>query len=110
MEVQEEEEEETQCLPLVAAGEERSMEVDQTEEVQAEEVQAEEVQGSSERVECPICMRPFPLPQIEVHAAYCDGTAQLSGPEESNTQGLCHYSTIHWNNYSIVQYTGIITV
>ncbi|KAJ8276806.1 hypothetical protein COCON_G00085580 [Conger conger] len=64
MEVQEEEEEEEQG----------PMEVDQ----------AEEVQVCGERVECPICMRHFPLPQIEMHAAYCDGSAQPSTPDDSS--------------------------
>lgn len=29
------------------------------------------VRGSS--VDCPMCLRSFPMTEIEVHAAYCDG-------------------------------------
>lgn len=29
------------------------------------------VRGSS--VDCPMCLRSFPMAEIEVHAAYCDG-------------------------------------
>ncbi|KAJ8385408.1 hypothetical protein AAFF_G00189340 [Aldrovandia affinis] len=62
-----------------AAEEELRMEV----EVEMTEPAA---QSHSERVECPICMRGFPLSQIEMHAAYCDSTADDNDPEETNSQ------------------------
>ncbi|KAJ8266839.1 hypothetical protein GJAV_G00135270 [Gymnothorax javanicus] len=54
------------------------------------EVSQPEVQGSGgDTVECPMCMRAFPGSQIEVHAAYCDGASEPSGPrEESASQAM----------------------
>lgn len=72
--------EEVHSQPTAAAaagGEEATMEVEVTEQ------DAQDAQGCSGRVECPICMRGFPLSQIEMHAAYCDGSADT---EESCSQ------------------------
>ncbi|XP_036378944.1 BRCA1-A complex subunit RAP80 isoform X5 [Megalops cyprinoides] len=56
-------------------------------EVEAEaEVPEPVAQTCSETVECPICMRSFPLPEIEMHAAYCDGAAEESVPVETHSQ------------------------
>lgn len=30
-------------------------------------------------VDCPICQRSFPITEIEVHAAYCDGEETAAG-------------------------------
>lgn len=40
-------------------------------------------------VDCPICQRSFPMTQIEVHAAYCDGeeTAADRRPKPDRHQG-----------------------
>ncbi|KAI1903571.1 hypothetical protein AGOR_G00028550 [Albula goreensis] len=64
-----------------AAEEDVRMEVEM--EVEGLELAA---QTQSQRVECPMCMRNFPLLQIEMHAAYCDGTTEDSVPEESQSQ------------------------
>ncbi|XP_064205730.1 BRCA1-A complex subunit RAP80 isoform X1 [Anguilla rostrata] len=79
MEVEQEEVEEVHSQPTEAAagGEEATMEVEVTEQ------EAQDAQGRSGRVECPICMHGFPLSQIEMHAAYCDGSADT---EESCSQ------------------------
>ena len=48
--------------------------------------------SDSPRVECPMCMQPFPLGEIEMHAAYCDGTPggaleEMDTQEESQGEG-----------------------
>nr|XP_023700847.1 BRCA1-A complex subunit RAP80 isoform X2 [Paramormyrops kingsleyae] len=45
-------------------------------------------QARGEGVQCPICMHCFPPARIEMHAAYCDGTAedQDQPPEEPLSQ------------------------
>lgn len=47
-------------------------------------------QAGEPGVDCPICQRSYPMTEIEVHAAYCDGveTAPVSGrPEPDGHQG-----------------------
>lgn len=47
-------------------------------------------QAGEPRVDCPICQRSYPMTEIEVHAAYCDGeeTAPVSGrPDPDGHQG-----------------------
>lgn len=38
----------------------------------------------SQRVECPMCSKLFPLSRIEMHAAFCDGEADQ---QEEQSQG-----------------------
>ncbi|KAG7484730.1 hypothetical protein MATL_G00052920 [Megalops atlanticus] len=62
--------------------EEVRMEVEEEAAAEAPEPAA---QAGSGTVECPICMCSFPLPQIEMHAAYCDGAAEESVPAETHS-------------------------
>ncbi|KAJ7997051.1 hypothetical protein DPEC_G00224910 [Dallia pectoralis] len=39
-------------------------------------------------VDCPMCMRPFPMAKIEMHAAYCDGSSTDLQEEEMMAQEI----------------------
>ncbi|XP_020320445.1 BRCA1-A complex subunit RAP80 isoform X5 [Oncorhynchus kisutch] len=60
------------------------------EDVRMEEDIPEPAFPRSPNMDCPMCMRLFPLTEIEMHAAYCDGTTGIMEEEmaeESHSQG-----------------------
>lgn len=77
--------EETEVMEVdEEAAEEERMEQEQAEE--KDQQQREPVPPQSHKVECPMCSRLFPISKIEVHAAYCDGTAEEPEQEEEPSQ------------------------
>ncbi|XP_018583918.1 BRCA1-A complex subunit RAP80 isoform X2 [Scleropages formosus] len=72
--------------PAQEAGSEQTLQQQQEQEEHVD-TGTEEVHGNPEVMECPICMHAFPLEQIEMHAAYCDGSPEdLPLVEELSTQ------------------------
>uniref|UniRef100_A0A4W5PBG9 BRCA1-A complex subunit RAP80 n=1 Tax=Hucho hucho TaxID=62062 RepID=A0A4W5PBG9_9TELE len=71
-----------------ARGEDVRMEMEETGEIQGGVPEPAPPQSPS--MDCPMCMRPFPLTEIELHAAYCDGSTANMEVEEmtpSQSQG-----------------------
>ncbi|XP_041718573.1 BRCA1-A complex subunit RAP80 isoform X4 [Coregonus clupeaformis] len=62
------------------AGGDVRMEMEETGEVQGGVPEPAPPQSPS--MDCPMCMRPFPLTEIEMHAAYCDGSTANMEEEE----------------------------
>lgn len=67
-----------------ARGEDVRVEVEETGEVQGGV--SEPAPPQSPSMDCPMCMRPFPLTEIELHAAYCDGSTANMEEEEMMAQ------------------------
>ncbi|XP_029483479.1 BRCA1-A complex subunit RAP80-like isoform X1 [Oncorhynchus nerka] len=63
-----------------ARGEDVRVEMEETGEVQGGV--SEPARPQSPSMDCPMCMRPFPLTEIELHAAYCDGSTANMEEEE----------------------------
>uniref|UniRef100_A0AAZ3SSH9 BRCA1-A complex subunit RAP80 n=1 Tax=Oncorhynchus tshawytscha TaxID=74940 RepID=A0AAZ3SSH9_ONCTS len=63
-----------------ARGEDVRVEMEETGEVQGGV--SEPAPPQSPSMDCPMCMRPFPLTEIELHAAYCDGSTANMEEEE----------------------------
>ncbi|XP_051533688.1 BRCA1-A complex subunit RAP80-like isoform X3 [Myxocyprinus asiaticus] len=54
--------------------------------MEQDSVPAEATPPDSQRMECPMCSKLFPLSRIEVHAAYCDGEAEDQDQQEEQSQ------------------------
>ncbi|XP_017559793.1 BRCA1-A complex subunit RAP80 isoform X3 [Pygocentrus nattereri] len=71
------------------AAEEERMEQEQAEEEeQQQQQQNESAPAQSQKVECPMCSRLFPISKIEVHAAYCDGNTEDQEQQDDLSQML----------------------
>ncbi|XP_036443688.1 BRCA1-A complex subunit RAP80 isoform X4 [Colossoma macropomum] len=67
------------------AAEEERMEQEQAAE-EEEQQQNESAPAQSQKVECPMCSRLFPIGKIEVHAAYCDGNTEDQEQQDDLSQ------------------------
>ncbi|XP_051961009.1 BRCA1-A complex subunit RAP80-like isoform X3 [Xyrauchen texanus] len=53
--------------------------------MEQDSVPAEAAPTDSQRMECPMCLKLFPLSRIEVHAAFCDGEAEDQDQKEDQS-------------------------